>query len=175
MPPQADERGNEANGNQHSAESMSHLQPNLRCRDIGESMRVPPRVYGRDRLRARIRPPGSIRGWKIENGQILVLVTHCRSERHLSVNENRRENSHPEKPGPRARVFFLDQGLPKPRPDRPDQNEQSKKCLRETRVKDSDFIFQQFDSETSEDALRKNGAKGSHSQPAHLPEADRLD
>jgi hypothetical protein len=71
---------------------MRHLQPDLKRGDVGQSVRVAPRVDGRNRICARIRNPLAICGREIEDGQIAMLMSHGRTERELNVNQHRGEN-----------------------------------------------------------------------------------
>jgi hypothetical protein len=52
-------------------------------------MRITPGIDLGERPRAGVRDPNTVRSWKIENGQIRVLMAHCRAQRELYINRNR--------------------------------------------------------------------------------------
>src|SRR5205085_12323953 len=66
-------------GNEKGDEAMRHLQPDLRGRDIGQATAIAPMVDCRKRLRSGVRNPSSIGRGKIEQRQVLVLMSHGRA------------------------------------------------------------------------------------------------
>ena len=107
-------------------------------------------------------------------------MAHCRAERELHVDRscdcnrkrlNRRELSEIE--------LFICERPPKSCRHQRNEDKQPEKCLRNTGVKDTDFIFHHGDAKATENSLRDHATKRDHAEIAHPlpiftdPEPDR--
>src|SRR6266513_4916825 len=90
--PNPNTKRNYSDADQQCEKTMRHLQPDLKCVDIRKRAGVAPRIDLCQRGLARVRDPCAIRGWKVEDRQILVLMSHRGSECKLRVNRDCRHN-----------------------------------------------------------------------------------
>ena len=78
-----------ADADQQCEKAVRHLQPDLNRIHIRKSACVTPGIDLCQRRRARVRNPCAIRGRKIEDRQIFVLMAHGRAKRELGVDRDR--------------------------------------------------------------------------------------
>ena len=82
-------KGDHSDPNQNREKTVRQLQPDLNCIHIRKSACVTPGIDLCQRRRARVRNPRAIRGRKIEDRQIFVLMAHGRAKRQLQVDRDR--------------------------------------------------------------------------------------
>src|SRR6266404_1329379 len=75
-------------GNNQREEAMRHLQPNLKRSYVRITSRLAPGIQLCQRVWAGIRNPGAVGRWKIENGEVAMLMAHGRAEPELHINRN---------------------------------------------------------------------------------------
>src|SRR6266404_1740266 len=75
-------------GDNQREEAMRHLQPNLKRGHVGITTRVAPGIQLCKHVWAGVRNPGAVCRWKIEDGEVAMLMAHGRAERELRVNRN---------------------------------------------------------------------------------------
>ena len=107
-----------------------------------------------------------------------MLMPHGRTQSELEVDRNGRKKRQPQNSSRLNRSIPGVQSMPEISRDQGDKNDEAKKCLRQTRVKNTDLVFQHGDTKTSEDALQNNAQDGVKSQlpdPAAFVRAPKPD
>ncbi len=84
------EEPDHSNGDENSAETMRHLQPDLRGGDVRHRDGVARGVNFGDCGCAGVGNPLAISGREIGDGKIAMLMAHGRAKRELQIDEYRR-------------------------------------------------------------------------------------
>ena len=84
------EKPNHSNGDENGAETVRHLQPDLRGGNVGHPNGVARGVNFCDCGCAGIGNPLTIGGREIGDSKIAMLMPHRRTERELKINERGR-------------------------------------------------------------------------------------
>src|ERR1041385_1228456 len=153
---------------ENSEKAMRHLQPNLKRGHVGISVRIAPDVDLHQRGRACVRNPRAVGRGKIENGKVAMLMAHGCAERELQVDGNRRCE------GKRlkwCKFLEIDNYIGERSPEvcrhQRDHNNESEKRLRQTGMKNSDFVFEHRHTQTAENALQNNAGDSNQTEIAY--------